>query len=127
MVRLLLERVIGWDKENGCSFPGGGIYGDIAYAGGIENQGSALLHTHLLFWFRTSHSIDVQNNIPGYNAGLQYVDSLINTQLPIYAVHTPHHSCEVLIRAIPSSDQEAVIPMVVDPLTITRHTSVTPL
>jgi hypothetical protein len=44
-----LRELIGWDKD-GCSFPGGGLYGEcIAYAGGIENQGSALLHTHLFF------------------------------------------------------------------------------
>jgi hypothetical protein len=129
MVNFYLREVIGWDKENGCSFPGGGLYGEcIAYAGGIENQGSALLHTHLLFWFKNfARTIDVQNTIPGYNAGLaQYVDSLINTQLPIYALcATPTIAARASSEPSPSSDQEsAVIPMVVDPLTITRHTSV---
>lgn len=90
IVECFLRDILGWDQETRKSRKGGGEYGTaLAYAGGIENQGNGLLHTHLLIWLDDmAPTVEAAlKEKDRYTKGLsEFIDSIASTNLPIFKI-----------------------------------------
>jgi len=54
-MEFVIKHIIGWDKNNHCSFQGGevGAFGEIdAFAEAVEEQGRGTLHAHCVIWIK---------------------------------------------------------------------------
>jgi hypothetical protein len=110
ITNLIIDHVLGWDRENKTSKEQGGAFGKLkAWSTAVEEQGRKTLHHHWILWvegwsdlMKCMHAQDEPTRKTASIALQKYVDTVLSTKLfgtseceqeAILKVHACAHKC----------------------------------